>query len=465
MTNDDTEVAVQAQRAAEHEWADIIAGTSPQVRAMVADIIGEHKESLAGRFYTMMMGDAQARHFLKHEMVVDRLGKSMQDWLVELFNADNAAHIPAVVAHQRFVGEVHARIQLPINLVTRGARFMKRWIDEYLAQHPQLGRDDLLEATEYVDDLIDIAIELMSMAFVRGAERSARTEEAYRLYSLGQNISLERERQRAALLEWSHQVLFALHKQRDTHVLPSLGHSEFGLWLQHKALLMFEGSPEIEQITAAGERIDTQILPQLAEGASLGSTRLAALSAALQQEIAQIKYLLATLFDRYVEIENGRDVLTRLLNRRFLPATLTREIAMAKRTGTAFAVLLIDLDRFKRVNDTYGHDAGDSVLQTASTLIHNSVRAGDFIFRYGGEEILVTLVEVDEKIALRIAESIRKRIEQADFLIGGGQTLKVTTSIGVALYDGHPDYQHLIQRADAALYRAKDEGRNRCCLG
>lgn len=465
MTTEDTEAAGKVNGAVEHEWVDVIAGTSTAVRAAVARVIETHKASLAGRFYRMMLGDPVAQRFLSHDTVESRLGQSLQGWLTELFDVENHLRITAVAAHQRHVGEVHARIQLPINLVTRGARFMKRWIDEYLVADPALDRDHLLEASEYVDDLIDIALELMSMAFVRGSERTARAEEAYRLYSLGQNISLERERQRAALLEWGQHVLFELNRGTEAHILPSLGHSEFGLWLQHKALLMFEGSPEIDQITEAVERIDTQILPQLAEGVSIGRERLAALSSLLQQDVAHIKFQLAGLFDRYVEIENGRDVLTRLLNRRFLPATLIREISMVKSLDESFAVLLIDLDRFKLVNDTHGHDAGDSVLQHAAALVMNSVRAGDFIFRYGGEEILVMLVEVGAGPALRIAENIRARFENADFLIGNGRSIKVTASIGVAMYDGHPDYQYLIQRADAALYRAKNEGRNRCCEG
>jgi diguanylate cyclase len=464
MIADDVDVLARAQGEAEHEWAGIWGATSPAVRKRVAKIVAAHKESIARRFYTAMMGDMQARHFLAHESMMPRMDAALQQWLLDLFGAEQPHDIGALVARHRQIGEVHARIQLPINLVARAARFIKRWIDEYLVADHELDRDGLLEASEYVDDLIDLALELMSMAFVKSSERSARAEEAFRLFSLGQNISLERERQHVALLEWSQQVLFALHRHggKGDTVLPSLAHSEFGLWLQHKALLMFEGSPEIGQIGSAVERVDTGILPQLKQGIASGHLRDR--SAALQQEIAHIKFLLAALFDRYVEIENGRDVLTRLLNRRFLPATLAREIALAQRGGAGFALLLIDLDHFKDVNDAYGHDVGDLVLQQAAALVLNSVRAGDFIFRYGGEEILVMLVEVDDGVARRIAETIRECFDKADFAAGEGRVLHLTASIGVALYDGHPDFQYVIQRADAALYEAKNTGRNRCCV-
>lgn len=447
---------------AESEWTALVGATDSRIREIVSATVSDNKQQLAQRFYSTMMADPHACQFLDHVQVADRLGTSMQRWLEELFQVAPTASVAASVAHQRFIGEVHARIQLPINLVARGARYLKRWISESLAQEPRLEREELLAAAVYVGDMIDIAIELMSTAFVRGYERTARADEAYRLFSLGQNISIERERQRAALLEWSYHVLYAKHQRSDEN-MRSLCHSEFGLWLHHKAQLMFEGSPEVVQINDAAERIDCLILPRLT--ASQSAADLTELTGDLQRELASIKFLLATLFDRYVEIENGRDVLTRLLNRRFMPAAINREIALAKRTDSGFALLLLDLDHFKRVNDSYGHDAGDLVLQQAATLVLNNVRAGDFIFRYGGEEILVMLVEIDEATARRIAEDIRRRFEENLFLISEGRTVKVTASIGIAVFDGHPDYQFIVHKADTALYEAKNAGRNCCVVG
>jgi diguanylate cyclase len=134
---------------------------------------------------------------------------------------------------------------------------------------------------------------------------------------------------------------------------------------------------------------------------------------------------------------------------------------MAQTRSTTFALMLLDLDHFKRVNDEYGHDAGDLVLQQAATLLLGSVRNGDFVFRYGGEELLVMLVEVSTEAAQRIAEQIRSRFESTPLQIGQGRTITVTASIGVSMYNGHPDYQYLIRRSDDAMYRAKNAGRNR----
>jgi diguanylate cyclase len=127
-----------------------------------------------------------------------------------------------------------------------------------------------------------------------------------------------------------------------------------------------------------------------------------------------------------------------------------------------FAVLLIDLDHFKNINDSYGHDSGDLVLQQAADLITSSVRVGDFIFRYGGEELLVVLVEIDAKRAMSVAENIRSRFAAEPLRVGEGKNVPVTVSIGVAAYNGHPDYERIVKDADDALYRAKNAGRNRC---
>ena len=140
---------------------------------------------------------------------------------------------------------------------------------------------------------------------------------------------------------------------------------------------------------------------------------------------------------------------------------MNREIKMAQTRHTGFALLLLDLDHFKRVNDSHGHDAGDLVLQQVATLLLGSVRNGDFIFRYGGEELLVMLVEVDAKSAARLAELIRLKIETTPLSIGHGQSVNVSVSIGLAMYGGHPDHQYLITQADEAMYQAKQQGRNR----
>src|SRR5690606_27168180 len=108
----------------------------------------------------------------------------------------------------------------------------------------------------------------------------------------------------------------------------------------------------------------------------------------------------------------------------------------------------------------YGHEAGDMVLQQFAAVLTNSSRGGDYVFRLGGEEFLMLLVDVDANSALRVAEKLRRQIASEVFRAPMDKTLKVTVSIGLALHGGHPDYQHTMRRADTALYQAKNNGRN-----
>lgn len=440
----------------------IILGTEPELRSTVVALVQRHADVLARRFYVVMMDYPGAADFLNHQIVEAKLQKSMQFWLNELFAAWDTDKLSTLIARQLNVGEIHARIKLPLHLVTHGARHFKHWIWEYLIETETLEQNERIDAVIYVNDLIDLAIEVMSTAFVSNADRSARSEEAYRLHSLSQDLAVERERQRATLLEWAQQVMYALHRQPNGS-LGKLGNSEFGLWLTHKAMFMFEGASEIYQIQSICERLDGQIIPQF--NGQQDHELMSRLLIELEDDLSQIKFLLATLFDRYLEVEKGRDVLTRLLNRQFLASVMAREIDLAKRSKRQFAVLMIDVDHFKHVNDQYGHDAGDTILQQIASLILNSVRAGDFVFRYGGEEILVILVDVDQERAEIASEQIRTRIERTTLLLSLGRTLHLTVSIGTALFDGHPDYRFLITRADTALYQAKNSGRNRCATG
>jgi diguanylate cyclase (GGDEF)-like protein len=155
-----------------------------------------------------------------------------------------------------------------------------------------------------------------------------------------------------------------------------------------------------------------------------------------------------------------RDSLTRLLNRRAFDDALIEVFARQKRLGERFALLMLDLDYFKRVNDTYGHAVGDDVLRAASRAIASEVRPFDRVFRIGGEEFAAILGGVDSKDARTAAERLRASVAAHPVAIEG-KAIHTTVSIGVAMGDPTNDPSTLLQAADAALYRAKAEGRNR----
>ncbi len=159
------------------------------------------------------------------------------------------------------------------------------------------------------------------------------------------------------------------------------------------------------------------------------------------------------------------DAVTGIANRRGLMDDLTAEVYRALRYRRPLSVLMIDIDHFKRVNDTYGHAVGDHVLQEVATTMRASVRASDLVARYGGEEFVVVLPETDLVAAALTAEKLRSAIATHDFT-EAGRDLEVTVSVGVAaLTEGRlspaETARRLLVKADAAMYEAKHAGRNR----
>ncbi|WOB75642.1 diguanylate cyclase [Achromobacter xylosoxidans] len=442
-------------------WQAVYSSVDAYTRGQVAAVVSDSANELVDAFYSTLLADAEAGPRLSHEIVSTRLHKGMKGWLRGLLCVREQGDIAALMATQKKVGEVHARVHIPIHLVMAGARILKNEIAQRLRASDLDGMAASI-ATQYVCNLFDLAIEQMSRAFMRDINRGARNDEAYRLFALGQNISTERERQRAALLEWSQAVLIGLHYRAPEQVLPRLAASEFGLWLQHKGGVLFESAPALGQIIEAVARLDDVVLPRLLQG---GPESLPDQVRELQELVARIKHLLNGLFDMVAEIESGSDPLTNVLNRRFLPSVIGREILIATREHSTFSVLLLDIDHFKAINDGHGHAGGDQVLRQFAEVVHQSCRSSDFVFRYGGEEFLVVLVDTAREAALAAAEKLGAEIRRHAFAIPEAGSLRITASIGVATFDGHPDYAYLIDRADKALYQAKQAGRDRSVAG
>jgi two-component system, cell cycle response regulator len=156
------------------------------------------------------------------------------------------------------------------------------------------------------------------------------------------------------------------------------------------------------------------------------------------------------------------DALTGLHNRRYMETHVGALVGQALSRGKPLTVLVLDIDYFKAVNDTHGHDAGDEVLREFALRLRKSIRGIDLACRYGGEEFVVVMPETDLAVATMVAERLRRRIASEPFPIQqGARAIEVTISIGIAGLTGADTAASVIKRADQALYRAKRDGRNR----
>jgi diguanylate cyclase (GGDEF)-like protein len=153
------------------------------------------------------------------------------------------------------------------------------------------------------------------------------------------------------------------------------------------------------------------------------------------------------------------DSLTRTRNRRGITIAVLEAMAHAERYGHPLSVAMLDIDHFKDVNDSYGHKAGDRVLEGVAAILVEALRMPDKVGRYGGEEFLLVLPETGLKETGKIAERIRAAVSEAEFDIGD-KKIKLTISVGATLFEKGEDLEQLLSRADRALYEAKQSGRN-----
>lgn len=157
-----------------------------------------------------------------------------------------------------------------------------------------------------------------------------------------------------------------------------------------------------------------------------------------------------------------RDPLTSLFNRRYFEEEVSKRIALSRMNGTNFSVLMIDADHFKRVNDTYGHKVGDKVLIELSSTCERALRDDDIVARYGGEEFVVYLAKVNAEKAKTVADRLRETISKIVVYSDLGEPINFTVSIGISSSEISDNIDTLIKTSDEALYRAKENGRNRC---
>lgn len=213
-------------------------------------------------------------------------------------------------------------------------------------------------------------------------------------------------------------------------------------------------------------------IPLVAQGDVLGSLTIIAADGGASSPIAESQWIEQLAEQIALALSNVQlrlslrrqsvvDPLTELYNRRFMDEALLREMARAERHGKPVAVVLIDLDHFKHVNDDFGHDAGDALLRAVAQLMRDNVRKCDIACRFGGEELVLILPECDTSVAVSRANALREKIEQLNLPFKGG-TIRATASFGVASSAELETLsgEQLLAAADEALYAAKRGGRN-----
>lgn len=232
------------------------------------------------------------------------------------------------------------------------------------------------------------------------------------------------------------------------------------------------GAPEPDCSHLTARMPELVCMPLMAHGETLGVFYIATITRGyfserrlllLRTVCEQISLALANMkLQETLRLQTLRDPLTQLYNRRYMESSLERELLRARRNKQALAVLMLDIDHFKRFNDTFGHDAGDALLKEFGKLLQRNVRGEDIACRYGGEEFIIILPTASLEIAQKRAEKILTDTRALEVTHHHQPLGTVTASIGLAVFPGHgEEVEPLVKAADKALYTAKHQGRDR----
>lgn len=269
-----------------------------------------------------------------------------------------------------------------------------------------------------------------------------------------------------------------------SHVVPELAEPKV-LLAAINAALSEPAAPSVESQVIDFDAIGSHLWPmvnalyrrvadlemlnvRLDQSISEYAARLEVARAALAQEVAKRIWAERELTEANLDLHTQavRDPLTGLFNRRYLEESLEREESRAKRSGRPVGVMMIDIDHFKRCNDTFGHAAGDEVLRSVSRYIQSLARAEDIFCRYGGEEFLLLMTNTSPDIMWERAEGLRQGVQKLRIEHDGRVIGPITLSAGIALFPDHGARgDEVLHVADTALYRAKESGRNCVVVG
>lgn len=440
------------------DFQDIFTDETNALLSAHRSLIEEAADQVAQTFYDVLMKHNTARSFLSEDVVQQRLMHAQKQWIVETLAPHTPDEKETFEARQAHIGQVHARIELPLQLMMLGVRLQKRAFFDTLLKGKSGDTLDEAHIQLYltINDILDYATYLINDAYMRFENELEQETRLFATTYASSDLALEILNVNSNLQNWLIDVLASSDESSACHEICHLNEAEFWLWIEHRLAHLGDSFRSTAAIEKAFNQLEAfrQTCTEGIQSAWRGT---------LKTLIKRLSHALQLLSEEVSEDSNNRDPLTHLLSRRLLDGILRREHHQVRTRGGDYALLMIDIDHFKQINDTYGHTVGDAVLKEVAGIIRQNLRVTDLAFRYGGEEILVLMPLSKGADPLPIAEKLRKVVSEGVHHKADTPDLQVSISIEVSQYSRHPhpDYSHLLKEADAALYRAKEAGRNR----
>ena len=433
----------------------------PETIDLVSSILRPKSAEISREFYSHMLESDEAKLYLENELVEKQLSKSFDQWANDLFCTSGEFDSEVLGNYHLMIGRIHARIGIPMRLVDFGMQVVKDFcFRSYLSAVENY--EDVPDAIIYINNILDTALTTINQSYFDKTLDNERNAQLLRLKMASSDLNIECERVKSDLMAWSRDLLsHILSKSKKSFLaISNVYNTNFGLWINHKAVFYFSDYEELSKIKGSLIRLDEICANGQGVVATSNQDDVVKFMNELNDAVNEVGWLLTQIIERNIKENQSKDPLTNMLSRRYLDNVLKREEEISLKQKQRFSILMIDLDHFKHINDTYGHSAGDDVLKNIASIIMQCIRPTDFSFRYGGEEIVVVLTSMNENTTFLKAENIRRSIENSSFIDREGRQIPVTASIGAAIHDGHPDYQKTLDAADKQLYAAKGNGRN-----
>lgn len=428
----------------------------------VSSILREKAEEISQTFYSELMQDNDAQLYLNNEIVEHQLSRSFAKWAQDIFCPYNEFDPSRLTKTHTIIGEVHARIGIPMRLVDLGMQVVKDFCFRTILTKTEKS-EDLSRSVLFINNLLDTSLSVINQSYFDRTLENERTAQTLRMRMSAPELNIECERVKTDLMEWSRDLIgnIATGRVKTYLSISNVYSTKFGLWVNHKAALYFPDFDELPKLRTMMSKADELCRQGRSLFKEYDQFNVMEFLSDLNQHVNECVWLIDQIIEKNSKENDSKDPLTKLLSRRYVDSILKREVEVSMKQKQPFCVMMLDLDNFKGINDAFGHTTGDTVLREVSNTILHNLRPTDFCFRYGGEEILIVMSHMTASAALQKAEHIRRTVANMALISERGEAVPVTTSIGLALHKGHPDYQQTINVADERLYEAKNTGKNK----
>ncbi len=444
-------------------FQEIYKRSEPQVMHHICSCAEKNKEQIAQTYFDIICSTNEGKKLFTQEEISTELVPGLESWICDLFIIRHEEEDILTYINNHFeVGEKFVRINMPSHLLNLGSRVLKMDICNRLINKDCDTKDAKAIYTQ-VAMIVDTSMSITMEAFMDDKLIIERRSQALQNHILGSELAEACQNIRAEMHNWHTTLLNIMLKPGEITVddLPAVGNSQFALWLRHKANVFFKDADEIEILNLEIKAIEQKFCDLLKFKNDNNSQELLTTIESINAHVKKMSWLLESLAERAHALDSGRDPLTRLYNRRYLDVIMQKETALAINNDTPHVVMMIDIDDFKHINDSYGHQDGDKVIENVARALYESVRSSDYVFRYGGDEFLILLINTEQNQAKNAAKEILKKINIYELNLGDGRNVDISISIGIAKFRGSSDYMSLIKQADKALLKAKQSGKNK----